>query len=435
MTGLPSKPVLGTEIKKSGLPTKPNVPAVKSFEDVIKESNNKASTSPVANDYSSDIEEREASSSDSIHIEELLRRVVEAKASDLHLSAGNKPLMRVRGEMEPISGYTQLSASECHRIMSEIMQPFQKEEFENHNELNMAFTIEGLGRFRVNVFKQRETTAAVVRLINDKLVPLEDLGMPAVMNDFAYLSKGLVLVTGPTGSGKSTTLAAIIDKINETRKCHILTIEDPVEYIHKSKKALINQREVGDDTESFSTALKNALRQDPDVILLGEMRDLETIQAALTAAETGHLVFATLHTQSAMDTVSRIVDVFPEGSKNAVRSQLSNTLQAIACQTLIRSLDGSKLIPAVEILKANGAIRSLIRKGQDEQVRTMMETNKGLGMQTMDSHLLDLVKNNEIAVEDGVMRSSNADTFIASLGGEAGINKMKRSQERMGGVK
>jgi twitching motility protein PilT len=431
MAGLPSKPIIG-DAPKAGLPTKPTVaaPPVKTFEEVV----GMQESSAVSNDFTTDVEERVIVNSDSVHLSDLLKRLVEAKGSDLHLSAGTRPLIRVRGSISPISGYTQLSPAETERIMFEIMNERNREEFHKTNELNMGYSLTGVGRFRVNVFRQRETVAAAIRLINEKIIPLEELGMPDAISDFVNFSKGLVLVTGPTGSGKSTTLASIIDKINESRDCHILTIEDPIEYIHNNKKALINQREVGDDTADFTVALKNALRQDPDVILLGEMRDLETIQAALTAAETGHLVFATLHTQSAMDTVSRIVDVFPEGSKGAVRSQLSNTLQAIACQTLIRSLDGSKLVAGVEILKANGGIRSLIRKGQDEQVRTMMETNKGSGMQTMDSHLKELVITNKIPVDEAIIRSSNADTFIAMLGGEEGLNKIKRSQERMGGT-
>jgi twitching motility protein PilT len=293
----------------------------------------------------------------------------------------------------------------------------------------------GKGRFRVNVFQQRETMAAVLRYIPNKIVPLEDLNMPASILDFSTFSRGLVLITGPTGSGKSTTLASIINEININKAAHIITIEDPVEFVHESKKSIINQREVGIDTDSFKDALVNSLRQDPDVIMLGEMRDLETIQAALTAAETGHLVFATLHTQSVSETMSRIIDVFPVGAKEQVRGQLAATLQAIACQTLMKTLDGKGMVAAVEILKANNAIRALIRKNQDEQIRTLMETNKGIGMQTLDSHLIELVKNNQIDVDDALYKANNADSIITALGGEQGVTKVKRAQASLGGAK
>lgn len=428
MSGLPSKPVIANSAKTS-LPVNPKIVETKQKVD-----DDDFSPVSLVEAFNDTIEERNLIPSDEVHMQDLLKKITEEKASDLHLSAGKKPMMRIRGAIEHISGYTQFSPDECRRIIFEIMNEEQRKEFEKTHELNFGYSLEGVARFRVNVYQQRGTMSVAIRLINEQIIPLEELGMPESVYDFAHFTRGLVLVTGPTGSGKSTTLASIIDKINESRPCHILTIEDPIEYIHESKKALISQREVGEDTESFNKALTNALRQDPDVILLGEMRDLETIQAALTAAETGHLVFATLHTQSAMDTVSRIIDVFPEGAKGAVRSQLSNTLQAIACQTLIRSLDGSKMVPAVEILKATGAIRSLIRKGQDEQIRTSMETNKSSGMQTLDAHLVELVKKNEIPVDEAIFRSSNADTFITALGGNDAINKIKRSQDKIGGV-
>lgn len=389
---------------------------------------------PVLNPFQDSAFTRQASKNDEIHIDDLLNFLVENKGSDLHLTSNSRPMYRLRGDVSPIPGYSVLSSHEVSRIVNEMMDDHRKEEFEKHKELNMAYAIPDVGRFRVNVFQQRGTTAAVVRYIPNDIIPLEDLKLPDAITDFAYYPRGLVLITGPTGSGKSTTLASIINEINEKRSDHIITIEDPIEFVHQNKKSIINQREVGVDTETFQSALKNSLRQDPDVILLGEMRDLETISTALTAAETGHLVFATLHTQSATETISRIIDVFPEGAKGQVRTQLAATLQAIACQTLIKTVDGSHRVAALEILKANGAIRNLIRKGQDEQIRTMMETNKGSGMQTLDSHLIELVKANEIPIDEALARSNTADILINALGGEAGINRIRRQQENMGGA-
>ena len=403
----------------------PKLPSLKDIKD----------DEPVLNDFFGDAFERPSSASDDFHIDDLLTYMVEQNASDLHLTSNSKPMYRLHGDVQPIPGYHTLSSKEVDRLVKEVLDPARLEEFEIHKELNVSYAIPNVGRFRVNVFKQRGSTAAVIRYIPNKIVALEDLNMPAVMSEFADYPRGLVLITGPTGSGKSTTLAAIIDRINSTRSDHIITIEDPIEFVHENKKSIINQREVGVDTENFQTALKNSLRQDPDVILLGEMRDLETISTALTAAETGHLVFATLHTQSATETMSRIIDVFPEGAKGQVRTQLASTLQAIACQTLIKTIDGNGRVAAVEILKANGAIRSLIRKGNDEQIRTMMETNRGVGMQTLDSHLIQLVKENAIPVDEALMRSNSADILNTSFGGEEGVNKIRRNQEQLGGAK
>ena len=422
----------------------PSMPAMPTFPKSKKDVENAAlpklhtsseDNSPVLNDFFGDAFERASSVSDDFHIDDLLKYMVQQNASDLHLTTNSKPMYRLHGDVQPIPGYHTLSTVEVDRLVKEILDPDRLEEFEIHKELNVSYAIPNVGRFRVNVFKQRGSTAAVIRYIPNDIVPLDDLKMPAVMSEFADYPRGLVLITGPTGSGKSTTLAAIIDRINTNRSDHIITIEDPIEFVHQNKKSIINQREVGVDTENFQTALKNSLRQDPDVILLGEMRDLETISTALTAAETGHLVFATLHTQSATETMSRIIDVFPEGAKGQVRTQLAATLQAIACQTLVKTIDGSGRVAAVEILKANGAIRALIRKGNDEQIRTMMETNRGLGMQTLDSHLIQLVKENIIPVDDALMRSTNADILSTSFGGEEGVNKIRRNQERLGGAK
>ena len=414
-------------LPKISKPTSPSLPKLNKQEETDDD--------PVLNDFQNEAFTRKASSKDEVHVDDLLKFLVENKGSDLHLTSNSKPMYRVRGDVSPIPGYLTLSAHDVNRLAYELLDSSRIEEFEEHKELNVAYAIPNVGRFRVNVFKQRGATAAVVRYIPNDIIPLSTLDLPDAVSDFAHYPRGLVLITGPTGSGKSTTLASIINEINEQRSDHIITIEDPIEFVHQNKKSIINQREVGVDTESFQTALKNSLRQDPDVILLGEMRDLETISTALTAAETGHLVFATLHTQSAVETISRIIDVFPEGAKGQVRTQLAATLQAIACQTLIKTVDGSKRVAALEILKANGAIRNLIRKGQDEQIRTMMETNKGSGMQTLDAHLIELVKENIIPVDEALVRSNTADILINALGGEAGINKIRRQQESMGGAK
>lgn len=407
-------------------------PASPSLPKIEKDDND---NEPVLNPFQDNTFTRKASKNDDIHIDDLLIFLVENKGSDLHLTANSKPMYRLRGEVSPIPGYQVLSSHEVERLVHEMLDDERLAEFKAHKELNLAYAIPDVGRFRVNAFQQRNTVAAVVRYIPNDIIPLSTLNLPQAISDFANYPRGLVLITGPTGSGKSTTLASIINEINETRSDHIITIEDPIEFVHKNKKSIINQREVGVDTETFQTALKNSLRQDPDVILLGEMRDLETISTALTAAETGHLVFATLHTQSATETISRIIDVFPEGAKGQVRTQLAATLQAIACQTLIKTVDGSRRVAALEILKANGAIRNLIRKGQDEQIRTMMETNKGVGMQTLDAHLIELVKANEIPVDEAIARSNTADILINALGGEAGISRIRRQQENLGGAK
>ena len=441
MSGLPSKPTIGGQ-PISNLPKKPSLDdsvIVEIDADEIEEFKPRRidgmeNASPVLEDFSDSAEEREVEAGDTLHVDELLEYIISRKAADLHLTAGSKPMFRIHGDIEAIPGYNKLSSSEVTRLIYEILGDAHRAEFEANKEINLSYSIPNKGRFRVNVFLQRGTAAAAIRYIPNAIVSLDDLNMPDVMEEFAKYPRGLVLITGPTGSGKSTTLAAIIDDINTNRASHIITIEDPIEFVHDNKKSIINQREVGVDTNSFAVALKNSLRQDPDVILLGEMRDLETISAALTAAETGHLVFATLHTQSASETMARIIDVFPAGSKDQVRSQLAASLQAIACQSLVKKLDGSGMVAAVEILKANGAIRALIRKGQDEQIRTMMETNKGIGMQTLDSHLLQLVKENVVPIDEALSKAQNADNFIITLGGEEAVSKIRRSQENLGGA-
>ena len=381
-----------------------------------------------------DVKTRDITSSDYFDLDDLLKFTVEKKATDLHLTANTPPIYRYLGEITPIPGYPPLTPQEVGELIYSILSPTAREAFERDQELNISYSIRHVGRFRVNIYQQRGTVSAAIRLIPSEIPAFETLNLPPAISDFADYPRGLVLITGPTGSGKSTTLAAIIDKINSNKKRHVLTIEDPIEFVHKNKKCIINQREVGNDTQSFHDALRNALRQDPDVILLGEMRDLETIKSALTAAETGHLVFATLHTQSVSETMARIIDVFPEGAKDQVRAQLAATIQGIACQSLIKKLDGKGMIAGVEILKATPAIRSLIRKGNDEQIVTILETSRQTGMQTLDSHLVELIKSNMISVEAALEKASIPDNIVRGLGGKEGLEKTKRQQARLGGV-
>jgi len=295
----------------------------------------------------------------------------------------------------------------------------QRKIFEENLELDFAYAVPGKARFRANIFRQREAIGAVMRLIPWEIKPLDALGMPPVMQTFAGLKRGLVLVTGPTGSGKSTTLAAIIDQVNRTRSGHIMTIEDPVEFLHDHDKCLVNQREVGLDTHTFRAALKHVLRQDPDVILVGELRDLDTISVALTAAETGHLVFATLHTQSAQDTVTRIVDVFPADQQQQVRTQLAATLQAVVCQTLCRTVDGTGRAAAVEIMICTAGIRAMIRDDKLQQIQGALQAGGKDGMQTLNAHLADLVKAGRISYQTGLENCSNRDDYETLVGSSA----------------
>jgi twitching motility protein PilT len=443
----PTQPATNTSHKRDEQPTtsnnktKPSVKYVDSVEDDVFASNKpKAKKEEKYSDTSFDdadsivVTTRDITSSDYFDLDDLLRFTVEKKATDLHLTANTPPIYRHLGEIMPIPGYPPLTAQAVGELIYSILSPAARETFEREQELNISYGIKHVGRFRVNVYQQRGTISAAIRLIPSEIPGFDTLNLPPAISDFADFPRGLVLITGPTGSGKSTTLAAIIDKINANKKRHILTIEDPVEFVHKNKKCIINQREVGNDTKSFNEALRNALRQDPDVIMLGEMRDLETIKSALTAAETGHLVFATLHTQSVSETMARIIDVFPEGSKDQVRAQLAATIQGIACQSLIKKIDKQGMIAAVEILKATPAIRALIRKGSDEQIITILETSKQMGMQTMDSHLIELVKNNIIEVDAAMEKAILPDNIIRGLGGKEGVEKAKRQQARMGGV-
>jgi len=326
-----------------------------------------------------------------------LEAVVALGASDLHITAGAPPSLRIDGSLRPLEGAVPWSQEKVTSALTSLLLPTQKEHFERELELDFAYTAGG-ARFRVNYYQQRTSVGGAFRLIPRDIKPLEQLGVPTTLNRFAKLPRGLVLVTGPTGSGKSTTLAALIDLINRTRADHIVTVEDPIEFLHKHKKSLVNQREVGHDTHSFGAALKHVLRQDPDVILIGELRDLETISVALTAAETGHLVFATLHTQSAAQTIDRVIDVFPPHQQGQVRAQLAATLQGVVCQTLVKKAGGGRVV-STEVLFTTSAIANLIREGKTFQIPSAMQAGRAQGMHTMDQHLADLVNEGVITLE------------------------------------
>lgn len=343
-------------------------------------------------------------------ISELLAFSVKNKASDLHLSAGLPPMIRVHGDVRRIN-LPPLEHKDVHGMVYDIMNDAQRKTYEEMLEIDFSFAIPGLARFRVNAFNQDRGAAAVLRTIPSKILSLEDLKAPRIFGDLALKPRGLVLVTGPTGSGKSTTLAAMVNHVNETEYAHILTIEDPIEFVHESKKCLINQREVGPHTLSFNAALRSALREDPDVILVGELRDLETIRLALSAAETGHLVFGTLHTSSAAKTIDRIIDVFPGDEKEMVRAMLSESLQAVISQTLLKTKDGSGRVAAHEIMVGTPAIRNLIREAKIAQMYSAIQTGSNMGMQTLDGNLTDLVKRNVISTATARSAAKTPENF------------------------
>ncbi|HEY0949592.1 type IV pilus twitching motility protein PilT, partial [Nocardioides sp.] len=352
-----------------------------------------------------------------LNLDDLLIHVLQVGASDLHLTVGAPPTVRLRGEMEVIPGYEPLAGDQLRRTLYGVMTERQRKVFEEELELDLAYAVPGHARFRVNIFQQREHVGAVMRMIPWEILPLEDLGMPDAVAGFSDLKRGLVLVTGPTGSGKSTTLAAVIDRINRTRRGHIVTIEDPIEFLHEHRGCLVNQREVGADTHGFRDALKHVLRQDPDVILVGELRDLETISVALTAAETGHLVFATLHTQSAQDTITRVVDVFPAEQQQQIRTQLAATLQGVVCQTLVKTADERGRVAAVEVMVCNSGIRAMIRDDKLQQIQGALQAGAKDGMQTLNSHLAALVQAGRISYAAGLEHCTNRadfDTLVAS---------------------
>ena len=343
-----------------------------------------------------------------LRIELLLEEVVKKRASDLHLQVGLPPMLRVDGSLAPISGYNPLGEAEVEQLVYAILDEDQQQILNKDKEFDFSFAFGNLGRFRVNAFHERGNLAAALRLIPNEIKSVMELGMPQVVQSFADYPRGLVLVTGPTGSGKSTTLAALVDKINTEKSHHIITIEDPIEFTHKSKKSVVVQREVHYDTYSFSAALRSSLRQDPDVVLIGEMRDLETISAAITIAETGHLVFATLHTNSAAQSIDRMIDVFPPHQQPQIRAQLSNILMAICSQRLVPAIGGGRVV-AAEVLIANPAVRNIIREGKSHQLDAVIQTSADQGMQTMDRTLAGLV-------QAGTITYDEARTYAVDLG-------------------
>lgn len=338
-----------------------------------------------------------------------LQEVVNRRASDLHLTVGAPPMYRIDGALESAGSSLPWSAEKIRTAVMSLLSESQRNTFENELELDFAYTISSEVRFRVNIYQQRGSIGGAFRIIPTELKKLQELGVPESVGGFAQLTRGLVLVTGPTGSGKSTTLAALIDLVNSTRADHIVTVEDPIEFLHKHKSSIVNQREVGTDTHSFAAALKHVLRQDPDVILIGELRDLETISVALTAAETGHLVFATLHTQDAPQTIDRIIDVFPPHQQGQVRTQLAATLQGVICQTLVKRVDGHGRVVATEVLVTTPAIANLIREGKTYQIISMMQSGRSQGMHTMDQHLAELANAGTIAVDDALENAHDVD--------------------------
>ncbi len=350
---------------------------------------------------------------------DLLLEVIERNASDLHLAAGARPTVRVRGQLQPLEDYPILTTEQTREIIYSILTNDQRQRLETDWQLDFAYAIPGRARFRVNAYYQRAAIGAAFRLIPFSIKTVDELGLPSVLHELAKRPRGFVLVTGPTGSGKSTSLAAVVDEINATRQEHIMTIEDPIEFLHGHKKCIVNQREIGSDAHSFADGLKAALRQDPDVILVGEMRDLETIHTALTAAETGHLVFATLHTQDTPQTIDRIIDVFPAEQQQQVRVQLSVALQGIITQQLLPTADGAGRIAACEVLLATPAIRNLIREGKTHQIYSSLQTGANVGMQTMDAALVTLVRLGKITQQLAESRSSTPDELRRLLGAES----------------
>ncbi|MCR5755810.1 MAG: type IV pilus twitching motility protein PilT [Acetatifactor sp.] len=347
-------------------------------------------------------------------IEEILKAAKEAGASDVHLTVGIPPKMRVNGRLLDMD-YPRLSPADTLDMLISIMTEVQREKFEEKGEFDLSFSIPQCGRFRVNAYKQRGSVALAFRVVGTHVPSASELGIPESVEELCQKKRGLVLVTGPTGSGKSTTLAAIIDRINNIREAHIITLEDPIEYLHKHKMSIVNQREIGMDTENYANALRAALREDPDVILVGEMRDFETISVAITAAETGHLVLSTLHTIGAASTVDRVIDVFPPHQQQQIKVQLANVLEAVISQQLIPTFNGSGRVAAFEVMYANNAVRNLIREGKSHQLTSVIQTNRKMGMITMDDAILQLYENGRISRDMALQFAQNPDTLEGKL--------------------
>ncbi len=363
------------------------------------------------------------SGAEQLSLSDLLKKLIELGGSDLHVTTNTPPQVRVHGHLQPIEGIKQLTASDTKALAYSVLTDAQKHRFEESLELDFSFGVRGLSRFRANLFNQRGAVGAVFRAIPYEIKSFEALDLPPVVSQLCDRPRGLILVTGPTGSGKSTTLASMIDKVNRERKEHIVTIEDPIEFLHQHKACIVNQREIGADTHGFSAALRAALRQDPDVVLVGEMRDLETIESALRIAETGHLTFGTLHTNSAASTINRVIDVFPSEQQSQIRAQLSLVLEGILCQALLPRADGAGRAMALEVLVPNPAIRNLIREDKVHQIYSMMQTGQAkYGMQTFNQALASLYHKRMISLEVAMLRSSNQDELRDLIEHKAGLN-------------
>lgn len=358
-----------------------------------------------------------------VTLPELLKKMTDLGGSDLHITTKSKPQVRVHGNLNPMEGYPEFTPDETKRLAYSVLTDQQKHRFEENLELDFSFGLKGMSRFRANLFNQKGSVGAVFRAIPYEILGFDKLGLPSVVKELCNRPRGLVLVTGPTGSGKSTTLASMVDKINQDRHEHILTIEDPIEFLHEHKKCVVNQREVNSDTHGFGDALRSALRQDPDIVLVGEMRDLETIEMALRIAETGHLTFATLHTNSASSTINRIIDVFPAGQQSQIRTQLSLVLEGILCQSLLPKADGKGRCMAMEVMVPNAAIRNLIREDKIHQIYSMMQTGQDkYGMQTFNQALATLFHTKKITLDQAMQRTSNADELRNLIDRGAGTN-------------
>ena len=347
-------------------------------------------------------------------LNDILRRAVESKASDVHINVGSPPLMRVHTVVNA-TDFPVITPEGAERLLREMLSEVRWADFQSHRDADFSYEIPGLSRFRVNAHYQRNSIALAFRTINDKVRAIEELLLPEIVHKLTYLPRGLILVTGPTGSGKSTTLAAMVDAINRREQGHIITLEDPIEYAFVSNKSAIEQREIGSDVPSFASGLRHALRQDPDVILVGEMRDLETTSAAITAAETGHLVFSTLHTVNAPQTIERIIDIYPSDQQNQIRSMLANTLQAVISQTLFKRADKPGMVPAIEVMLCTPAVRNCIRENRIFEIPNIIETSRALGMQTLDSSIKQLFVNGHISKEDAIAQAAHPEKLERSL--------------------